>query len=230
MPGSESWAGCCWPPPRRHGWSSPRIPPSGHPRTRTLCLPPCRGCGNPMVSSPPSSVAWPSAASPITATRTACGSSKKAVTSSSLVVWFAFGAVMLVPGFEDGWRRCCLCLIGPHPAADDSGRDRLLTGSGLDRANGVRRLVRSTWLASVVFGLIAADALALDQSRLVLAAVTVTVAASVLLHGVTKSHWLLASVRTFPRKSSTDSGRPGRTASACRPHAQPLAPPLERCR
>ena len=42
-------------------------------------------------------------------------------------------------------------------------------------------------LASVVFGLIAVDALAPQASKAVLAAVTVTVAASVLLHGITAS-------------------------------------------
>jgi NhaP-type Na+/H+ or K+/H+ antiporter len=42
-------------------------------------------------------------------------------------------------------------------------------------------------LASVVFGLIAVDTLAPEQSKVVLAAVTVTVALSVVLHGVSAS-------------------------------------------
>jgi NhaP-type Na+/H+ or K+/H+ antiporter len=106
----------------------------------------------------------------------------------SLLVWFAFGAVMLVPGLEDaGWRDVVFALLAltllrmiPVGIA--------LTGSGLDRA----AVAFVGWfgprgLASVVFGLIAADALAPEQSKVVLAVVTVTVAASVLLHGVTAS-------------------------------------------
>jgi sodium/hydrogen antiporter len=63
-----------------------------------------------------------------------------------------------------------------------------LTGSGLDRAT----VAFVGWfgprgLASVVFGLIAVDSLAPEQSKIVLGAVTLTVALSVLLHGVTAS-------------------------------------------
>ena len=78
----------------------------------------------------------------------------------SLVVWFAFGAVMLVPGFEDaGWRDVVFALLAltllrmiPVGIA--------LTGTGLDRAT----VAFVGWfgprgLASVVFGLLAADAL-----------------------------------------------------------------------
>jgi NhaP-type Na+/H+ or K+/H+ antiporter len=106
----------------------------------------------------------------------------------SLLVWFAFGAVMLVPGFEDaGWRDVVFALLAltllrmiPVGLA--------LAGSGLDRAT----VAFVGWfgprgLASVVFGLIAVDALDPQASKAVLAAVTVTVAASVLLHGVTAS-------------------------------------------
>ena len=79
----------------------------------------------------------------------------------SLLVWFAFGAVMLVPGFEDaGWRDVVFALLAltllrmiPVGIA--------LAGSGLDRAT----VAFVGWfgprgLASVVFGLIAVDALA----------------------------------------------------------------------
>ena len=106
----------------------------------------------------------------------------------SLVVWFAFCAVMLVPGIEDtSWRDVVFALLAltvlrviPVGLA--------LAGCGLDRAT----VAFVGWfeprgLASVVFGLIAVDALAPEQSKVVLAAVTVTVAASVLLHGVTAS-------------------------------------------
>jgi sodium/hydrogen antiporter len=106
----------------------------------------------------------------------------------SLVVWFVFGAVMLVPGMQDaGWRDAAFALLAltvvrmiPVGLA--------LAGSGLDRST----VAFVGWfgprgLASVVFGLIAVDVLAPEESKLVLAAVTVTVAASVLLHGVTAS-------------------------------------------
>ncbi len=63
-----------------------------------------------------------------------------------------------------------------------------LLGSGLDHAT----VAFIGWfgprgLATVVFGLIAVDTLAAPEVHVVLAAVTMTVAASVLLHGVTAS-------------------------------------------
>ena len=106
----------------------------------------------------------------------------------SLVVWFAFGALMLVPGVENAsWRDLVFALLAltlvrmvPVSIA--------LAGSGLDRAS----VAFVGWfgprgLASVVFGLIAVDTLDPEASKAVLAAVTVTVAASVLLHGITAS-------------------------------------------
>jgi sodium/hydrogen antiporter len=106
----------------------------------------------------------------------------------SVLVWFGFGAVMLVPGLEDaGWRDALFAVLaltvlrmGPVALA--------LTGTGLDRAT----IAFVGWfgprgLASVVFGLIAVDSLAPEESRAVLAVVTVTVALSVLLHGISAS-------------------------------------------
>lgn len=106
----------------------------------------------------------------------------------SLLVWFVFGAVMLVPGIEDlGWRDAvfallALTLLRMAPVAI------ALAGTGLDRAT----VAFVGWfgprgLASVVFGLIAVDSLAPSQSKVVLSAVTLTVALSVLLHGVSAS-------------------------------------------
>jgi NhaP-type Na+/H+ or K+/H+ antiporter len=113
---------------------------------------------------------------------------EEAGTLLSLLVWFAFGAVMLVPGIEDAdWRDVVFALLAltvvrmvPVAIA--------LAGSGLDRAT----VAFVGWfgprgLASVVFGLIAADALAPAEARLVLAAVVVTVGSSVLAHGVSAS-------------------------------------------
>ena len=113
---------------------------------------------------------------------------EEAGTLLSLLVWFVFGAVMLVPGLEDaGWRDVVFALLALTvlrmvPVA------LALAGSTLDRAT----VAFIGWfgprgLASVVFGLIAVDALEPAQARVVLAAVTLTVALSVLLHGVSAS-------------------------------------------
>jgi len=106
----------------------------------------------------------------------------------SLLVWFIFGAVMLVPGIQAaGWRDAVFALLAltvlrMAPVA------LALAGTGLDRVT----TAFVGWfgprgLASVVFGLIAVDSLAPPQSKVVLAAVTLTVALSVLLHGVSAS-------------------------------------------
>jgi NhaP-type Na+/H+ or K+/H+ antiporter len=106
----------------------------------------------------------------------------------SLLVWFAFGAVMVVPGFRDaGWRDVvfavlALTLIRMVPVAIS------LVGSGLGRATvGFIGWFGPRGLASVVFGLIAYDTLAPAEAQTVLAVVTVTVAFSVIAHGVTAS-------------------------------------------
>jgi len=106
----------------------------------------------------------------------------------SLLVWFMFGAAMLGPGLADvGWRDVVFALLAltvvrmvPVAIA--------LAGSGLDRAT----VAFVGWfgprgLASVVFGLLAVDALAPEQSKVVLGAVTLTVTLSVLLHGISAS-------------------------------------------
>ena len=106
----------------------------------------------------------------------------------SLIVWFLFGGAMLVSGFQDAtWRDVVFALLALTvvrmvPVALS------LVGTGLDRAT----VAFVGWfgprgLASVVFGLIAVDTLAPTDGRTVLATVTVTVALSVLLHGVTAS-------------------------------------------
>jgi NhaP-type Na+/H+ or K+/H+ antiporter len=113
---------------------------------------------------------------------------EEAGTLLSLLVWFAFGAVMLVPGIEDAdWRDLvfgvlALTVVRMVPTGI------ALAGSGLDRAT----VAFVGWfgprgLASIVFGLIAVDALAPAEERLVLGAVVVTVGLSVLAHGVSAS-------------------------------------------
>ncbi len=113
---------------------------------------------------------------------------EEAGTLTSLLVWFVFGAIMLVPGLEDvTWRDAvfavlALTVLRMVPVA------LALAGTGLDGAT----VAFVGWfgprgLASVVFGLVAVDALEPAQSKVVLAAVTLTVALSVLLHGVSAS-------------------------------------------
>jgi sodium/hydrogen antiporter len=114
------------------------------------------------------------------------GFTEEAGTLASLLVWFAFGAVMLVPGLEAAdWRDVvfavlALTVVRMAPVA------LALVGAGFDRAT----VAFVGWfgprgLASVVFGLLAVDSLDRRDGRVVLAAVVVTVALSVFAHGLT---------------------------------------------
>jgi NhaP-type Na+/H+ or K+/H+ antiporter len=116
------------------------------------------------------------------------GFAEEAGTLLSLLVWFIFGAVMVVPGFEAaGWQQIlfavlALTVVRMLPVA------LALTGSGFDKAT----IAFIGWfgprgLASVVFGLIAVDGLTPSDAQLVLGAVTVTVTLSVIAHGITAS-------------------------------------------
>jgi NhaP-type Na+/H+ or K+/H+ antiporter len=106
----------------------------------------------------------------------------------SLLVWFMFGAAMVVPGFEAaGWRSgvfavLALTVVRMVPVAV------ALVDAGFDKAT----VAFVGWfgprgLATVVFGLIAVDSLAPKDADVVLGAVTVTVTLSVILHGITSS-------------------------------------------
>jgi NhaP-type Na+/H+ or K+/H+ antiporter len=112
--------------------------------------------------------------------------SEQAGSLMSLIVWFIFGAVMLVPGLQGAdWRDLVFALLA-LTAIRMISVAIALTGSGLDRAT----VSFVGWfgprgLASVVFGLLAVDLLAPADAGIVLPAVTVTIALSVLLHGVT---------------------------------------------
>jgi NhaP-type Na+/H+ or K+/H+ antiporter len=133
------------------------------------------------------------------------GFSQEAGTLLSLLVWFVFGAVMLVPGLDHvGWRDLVFALLALTvvrmvPVA------LALTGLGLDRAT----VAFVGWfgprgLASVVFGLIAVDTLAPADAQVVLAAVTTTVALSVVLHGITASplaaRYAVVAARLHPER------------------------------
>ena len=144
---------------------------------------------------------------------------EEAGTLLSLLVWFVFGAVMLVPGLEDaGWRTGVRPPRAHRPA---HGAGRLGTG-GLEARSGDRslhRLVRARGLASVVFGLIAVDALEPAQSKVVLAAVMLTVALSVLLHGVSASPlgvaiWGVLRLPSGATQARARAGEPTRHARA----------------
>ena len=116
------------------------------------------------------------------------GFTEETGTAMSLLVWFLFGSAMLIPGLEHaGWQDVAFALLALTvirmvPVA------LALVGAGLDRST----VAFVGWfgprgLASVVFGLIAYDTLDPAESKVVLAAVTVTVALSVLLHGLSAS-------------------------------------------
>ena len=106
----------------------------------------------------------------------------------SLTVWLIFGAAMVVPGLEHAtwgdflFAVLALTVVRMVPVALS------LVGSGLDRFT----VLFIGWfgprgLASVVFGLIAYDTLDPANAGRVLSVVTVTIALSVLAHGLSAS-------------------------------------------
>ena len=106
-------------------------------------------------------------------------------TLMSLLVWFFFGAVMIVPGLHAATWQDVLFAILALTVVRMAPVAVALVGSGLDKAT----VAFIGWfgprgLATVVFGLIAVDSLPPPDARLVLGAVTVTVTLSVVLHGV----------------------------------------------
>jgi NhaP-type Na+/H+ or K+/H+ antiporter len=102
----------------------------------------------------------------------------------SLLVWFTFGAVMMVPGLREAtfgdvvFAVLALTVVRMVPVGV------ALLGSGLNRST----VAFIGWfgprgLASVVFALIAVDSLDAAASHVVLGAVSVTVLLSVVAHG-----------------------------------------------
>ncbi len=148
----------------------------------------------------------------------------------SLLVWFAFGAVMLVPGLEDlGWRDVvfavlALTAVRMLPVALS------LAGSGLDRVT----VAFIGWfgprgLASIVFGLIAVDALEPSASKVILAALTLTIVLSVLLHGMTASplaaRYGAYASRLHPERPEHSHPAPPIATRAVRTMRRPLGEP-----
>ncbi len=148
--------------------------------------------------------------------------SQESGTLMSLLVWFLFGAVMLVPGLEDATWRDVIFAVLALTAVRMVPVAVALAGSGLDRAT----VAFVGWfgprgLASVVCGLIAVDTLAPADAKVVLAAMTVTVALSVLLHGVTASPFAArygaVATRLHPERPEHVSAGPIGTRSLRRP-------------
>jgi NhaP-type Na+/H+ or K+/H+ antiporter len=122
----------------------------------------------------------------------------------SLVVWFLFGAAMIVPAFEHlrladvVFAVLALTIVRMAPVALS------LVGSGLDRST----VVFVGWfgprgLASVVFALIAVDSLEAGDGNRVLAVVTFTILLSVVAHGLTSlplAAWYGARAVRFHRE------------------------------
>ena len=195
-----------------------RLPAAGRARAGALRLlrRPCWPA--PTGSWPHSWPAWPSAPPSRRNDDEPLEFSEEAGTLMSLLVWFVFGAVMLVPGLDGAtWRDVVFALLALTvvrmvPVA------LALAGTGLDRST----VAFVGWfgprgLASVVFGLVAVDTLDPAEAKIVLAAVTVTVALSVLLHGVTASplaaRYGRVAARLHPERPEHISARPITTRS-----------------
>jgi NhaP-type Na+/H+ or K+/H+ antiporter len=139
----------------------------------------------------------------------------------SLIVWYLFGAVLLVPGLrESSWRSwvfglAALTIVRMGPVALS------LIGSGLDR----RSVAFIGWfgprgLASVVFTLISVDSLAPADANKIIPAATIVVAGSVLAHGLTAGP---LAVRYATAMASRGAGEPEHADSPELPARQMLA-------
>jgi NhaP-type Na+/H+ or K+/H+ antiporter len=136
----------------------------------------------------------------------------------SLVVWLIFGAAMLVPGVEHAtwsdwlFALLALTLVRMIPVA------MALVGSGLDRFTvGFVGWFGPRGLASVVFGLIAYDSLDPTNAGRVLSVVTVTIAMSVLAHGLSASplaEWYGTFSATLASGEAEHRGTPAMRARA----------------
>lgn len=134
--------------------------------------------------------------------------------TASLVVWFIFGATLLLPGLEHlDWRGAvvavaALTVVRMVPVA------LALLGTGVDRATtAFLGWFGPRGLASVVFLLLAVDALPDDDPavRFAVAAITATIALSVVAHGVSAqplSSWL--AERAAPEATGALAGEPER--------------------
>jgi NhaP-type Na+/H+ or K+/H+ antiporter len=133
----------------------------------------------------------------------------------SLLVWMIFGAAMVVPGFSDATWRDYLFAVLALTAVRMIPVALALMGSGLDRVTvGFVGWFGPRGLASVVFGLIAFDALTPSDANHVLSVVTVTVTLSVVAHGLSASplaarygHFVTKLVKQRPEHMTTPTMR-----------------------
>jgi NhaP-type Na+/H+ or K+/H+ antiporter len=104
----------------------------------------------------------------------------------SLLVWFLFGAAMVVPALENlTWEAVLFALLALTLVRMVPVGFSLLRSGLTGPTVALIGWFGPRGLASIVFCLIAVDALHSSDGQLVLVAVTVTVLASVLAHGVT---------------------------------------------
>ena len=169
---------------RRHQWSAPDLEPiAGLGLALVSFLTSLQAGGNGFVSAFVAGIAFGTIvrASPDLVVRLTSETGEVL----SLIVWFTFGAVMLVPGFDHAtWRDAlfavlALTLTRMVPVALS------LVGTHFDRST----LAFIGWfgprgLASIVFALLAVDQLVPSDGTTVLSAATVTIALSVVAHGV----------------------------------------------
>jgi NhaP-type Na+/H+ or K+/H+ antiporter len=172
---------------RRNGWAAPRFGPIAvlalglFAYALTIEL-----GGNGFVGAFVGGLAFGSAAPGDEADTTVFAGDVGAVLS--LLVWFLFGAAMIVPAIQDAtWRDAlyaalALTVVRMVPVAVALWRSGMSTATvafvGWFGPRGV---------ASVVFALLAFDTLAKGDGRLALPAISLTVLLSVLAHGITAS-------------------------------------------
>jgi NhaP-type Na+/H+ or K+/H+ antiporter len=137
----------------------------------------------------------------------------------SLIVWLIFGAAMVVPGLEHATWSDVLFAVLALTVVRMLPVTVALLGSGLDRFTvGFIGWFGPRGLASVVFGLIAYDTLDPVDAGRVLSVVTVTIALSVVAHGLSASP-LAARYGAFsatlaghlPERLTTPTMRPRRS-------------------
>jgi NhaP-type Na+/H+ or K+/H+ antiporter len=150
------------------------------------------------------------------------GFSEEAGSLLALLVWFIFGAAIVVPGLkavtwsDAAFAVLALTVVRMAPVALS------LVGTGLDRTT----VALVGWfgprgLASVVFGLIAYDELAPADAKRVLAAVTLTVVLSVVAHGVTAGPFVQRYAASLGRLGAGQPEHAPTSPFRVRPHLAP---------
>lgn len=183
--GALGWiAGLAMTESRRRGWSTPGVRSVG---TASLAIVAYAGAveigGNGFVAAFVAGLAFGAATTRADAPdATTTAFTHEAGEVLSLTVWFVFGALVVSVLQDAGWRDVAfaitaLTIVRMAPVAVS------LIGTGVDRATvGIIGWFGPRGLASVVFGLLAAESLE-GEGRVALTAIAVTVMLSVVLHG-----------------------------------------------